>query len=266
MPKLAFNPKKTTFDLVNARSCAEASQLAYKSEEDILKRLKSWGFPNARFFSRKGTQGYVAGNDEMILVAFRGTEPKEMQDLMADAKMKKIPGKGGGHVHRGFKAALEAVSDDMAKAVRKFLDRGQPVFVTGHSLGAALAGLAVGASKTEGVPIAGLYTYGMPRVGNKYYREKFEQNFGKRAFRVVNNNDAVTRVPPRTIGYQHVGVVKYLDSAGKLISGKSPWKSFLNRVKGQIEGRMDHLFKPGTDGLRDHGIKNYVKILKGLTR
>ena len=265
MPKLAFNPKKTTYDPVNAHSLAQASQLAYKSREDILKRLKSWGFSNAKFFSRKGTQGYVAGNAEMILVAFRGTEPKEMEDLMADAKIKRVPGKGGGHVHRGFKAALEAISGDVAAAARKFRDAEQPVFVTGHSLGAALAGLAVGASRTEGVPIAALYTYGMPRIGNKHFADKFQESFGKCAFRVVNNNDSVTRVPPRSFGYQHVGTVKYLDSHGKLSTGKTPWRRFLTRVKGQIEGRIDHLFKPGTDGLKDHGIRNYVRILKALT-
>lgn len=264
MPKLPFNPQKTTYDPVNAHSLARAAQLAYQPKEDVLGTLANWGFPSARFFSRKGTQGYVAGNDEMILVAFRGTEPKRMEDLMTDAKIKRVPGKGGGHVHRGFKAALEAVADDMVQTARRFMDRGQPVFVTGHSLGAALAGLAVGASETEDLPIAGLYTYGMPRIGNRHYAERFEERFGNRAFRVVNNNDSVTRVPPRSFGYKHVGVVKYLDSDGKLTTGKTAWKRFLSRVKGQVEGRIDHLFKPGTDGLEDHGIKNYVRILKAL--
>jgi triacylglycerol lipase len=264
MPKLDFHPKKTTFDLVNASALAQASALAYKSDAQVIKTLKGWGFPEARFFSAQGTQGYVAGNDEVILVAFRGTEPKELEDLLADAKMKRVPAKGGGHVHRGFKAALEAVATDMAAAVRELLDKGQPVFVTGHSLGAALAGLAVGASATERLPIAGLYTYGMPRVGNKHFAEKFEARYGKRAFRVVNNNDAVTRVPPRSFGFKHVGVVKYLDSKGQIKTGKTPWKQFLIRVKGQVEGRIQDFMKPGTDGLKDHGIKNYARILQAL--
>lgn len=266
MPKLEFHPKKTTFDLVNARALAEASQLAYASDADIVKKCKSWGLPNVKFFSRGGTQGYVAGNDEVIIVAFRGTEPKEMEDLMADAKMKRVPGKGGGHVHRGFKAALEQVSADMAAAARQLCDRGQPIFVTGHSLGAALAGLAVGASATEKVPIAALYTYGMPRIGNSHFAEKFAANYGKRTFRVVNNNDAVTRVPPRSLGYKHVGEIKYLDAKGGLIGGKAPWRQFLVRVKGQVEGRVGDLFKPGTDGLKDHGIAKYVAILRKLTK
>ncbi len=264
MPKLDFHPNKTSFDLVNALATATASKLVYKPEAEVLETLGDWGFPNAEFFSREGTQGFVAGNDELILVTFRGTEPKEIEDLMADAKIKRVPGKGGGHVHRGFKAALEAVSADMAAAIRRFRDRDQPVFVTGHSLGAALAGLAVGASKTEGVEIAGLYTYGMPRIGNKIFAERFDERYGKKTFRFVNNNDTVTRVPPRSFGYKHVGVVKYLNSKGELKTGGTAWKQFLVRVKGQIVGRIKDFLKPGTDGLKDHKIKRYVKILTAL--
>ena len=264
MPKLDFRPNKTSFDLVNAVATARASELAYKPKADVLRALEGWGFPNAKFFSRKGTQGFVAGNDELILVAFRGTEPKKLKDWMTDAKIKRVPGKGGGHVHRGFKAALEAVSTDMAAAVRRFQDRGQPVFLTGHSLGAALAGLAVAASKSERIESAGLYTYGMPRIGNKTFAKKFKETYGRRTFRVVNNNDAVTRVPPRSFGYKHVGVVKYLNAKGRLETGETPWKRFLVRVKGQVEGRIKDFLKPGTDGLKDHGIKRYVKILTEL--
>lgn len=262
MPKFDFHPTKTSFDLVNARATARASELAYKLKADVLRTLTGWGFPNVKFFSRKGTQGFVAGNDELILVAFRGTEPKKLEDWMADAKIKRVPGRGGGHVHRGFKGALEAVSDDMTSAVRRFQDRGQPVFVTGHSLGAGLAGLAVAAAKSERIEIAGLYTYGMPRIGNETFAKRFKENYGRRAFRVVNNNDTVTRVPPRSFGYKHVGVVKYLNAKGQLETGGTPWKQFLVRAKGQVQGRIKDFLKP--DGLKDHGIKRYVKILTAL--
>ena len=266
MPKLDFRPNKTSFDLVNARATARASQLAYKKKEEILKTLKNWGFPKAEFFSHKktGTQGFVAGNHQMILVAFRGTETGELKDWAVDVKIRRVPAKGGGHVHRGFKAALEAVYADMAKAVRAFQDGGQPVFVTGHSLGAALAGLAVAASRTERIDIAGLYTYGMPRVGNKHFAKKFKQAHGRRAFRFVNNNDIVTRLPPRGLGFKHVGAVKYLNSKGELEPGETPWKNFLKRVKGQFQGRLKDFLKPGSDGLKDHSIKRYVGILKKL--
>ena len=57
MPKLDFHPNKRSFDLVNARATAKASELAYKLKADVLRTLGVWGFPNAKFFSRKGTQG-----------------------------------------------------------------------------------------------------------------------------------------------------------------------------------------------------------------
>ena len=69
----------------------------------------------------------------------------------------------------------------MAAAVREYRSEVQPVFVTGHSLGAALAGLAVAAASSERVEIAGLYTYGMPRVGNHTFAEKFMKNHGKKS-------------------------------------------------------------------------------------
>ena len=66
------------------------------------------------------------------------------------------------------------------------------------------------------------------------------------------------------IGYSHVGTVKYLNSAGQIESGHTPWKRFLVRLKGQVEGRIDDFLKPGTDGLKDHSIRRYVKILTDL--
>ncbi len=266
MAKLKFHPTVKSFDIVNARALARASQLAYQDEDDILRILKSWGFPKGRFFAgrRKGTEGFVAGNADVILVAFRGTEVDKIKDWISDFKIKKVPAKGGGHVHRGFKAALESVSKKMVGAVHEFQDAGQPVFVTGHSLGAALAGLAVGASATEGLEIAGLYTYGMPRAGNKVFAKKFSAAYGMRSFRVVNNNDTVTRVPPGLFRYKHVGIVKYLNADGELESGETPWKRFKQRVKGQVQGRIKDFLKLGPDGLKDHSIGRYVKILNKL--
>ena len=94
MPKLDFRPNKSSFDVVNARALARASALAYRPKADVLRTLNTWGFPKSRFFSRKGTQGFVAGNDEFVLVAFRGTEPDQLRDWMTDAKIKRVPGKG----------------------------------------------------------------------------------------------------------------------------------------------------------------------------
>ena len=69
------------------------------------------------------------------------------------------------------------------------------VWVTGHSLGAALATLATIRLTNDGIPVNGLYTYGCPRVGEVKFRSLFEENVTARAYRLVNNNDIVARIP-----------------------------------------------------------------------
>jgi triacylglycerol lipase len=83
-------------------------------------------------------------------------------------------------------------------------------------LGAALATLAVATCGEEAKPVHGLYTFGQPRVGGKSFARNFDLNFKSRAFRFVNNNDVVTRVPTRAMGYRHVGQVLVFDSSGKI--------------------------------------------------
>src|SRR5262249_24026820 len=71
---------------------------------------------------------------------------------------------------------------------------------TGHSLGAALATLAL--SRFNGGQ-ASLYTVGSPRVGNARFCERVLQKSGNQVFRFVNNNDLVTHVPIKAPFYDH---------------------------------------------------------------
>lgn len=88
-------------------------------------------------------------------------------------------------------------------------------------MGAALATLAAAYLRDAGrhpddpkdKPVNGLYTFGCPRAGNRDFERAFNQDSGARAFRFVNNNDIVTRVPPRELDYSHVGKFLYF-SAG----------------------------------------------------
>ena len=104
----------------------------------------------------------------------------------------------------------------------------------------------------------GLYTFGQPRVGGKTFARNFDLDFKSRTFRFVNNNDVVTRVPTRAMGYRHVGQVLVFDSSGKLQTDLHFWNTFVNRIVGRIED----LGKPGTDGIKDHSMARYVKNLE----
>ena len=251
-----FNSRTTQFRYANALLLAKASLLAYQPPDIIQPEVARWGLDRFAFLDRGDTQAFLAGNKEMIVLSFRGTEPQRLQDWMTDAKIKRVKGPYG-KVHRGFLKGLTLVWSEIRQVIREWQIHGQSVWVTGHSLGGALATLAVAAFGEEAKPIHGLYTFGQPRVGGKTFARNFDLEYQARTFRFVNNNDVVTRVPPRNLGYRHVGTVLMFDHAGILQTDLHFWNHFLDRVVGRIED----LGKPGTDGIKDHNMAGYLKQL-----
>jgi hypothetical protein len=215
--QFTFQYNSTQFNLVNAWWLAEISTLVYAGEDFARLRFESTGLGNVKFFTKDSTQCYVAGNDKFAVVAFRGSEiwkregkfdlGKIFADLGADVDIWLTEWPHGGKVHRGFKNALEEVWTDLHAYIQPLQEKGCKIWFTGHSLGAALATLAADRYKHA----QGLYTYGSPRVGD----DKFKEDFKVTAFRMVNNSDLATRVPPPGF-YQHVGELRYIDGSGKI--------------------------------------------------
>ncbi|MDH3439046.1 MAG: lipase family protein, partial [Betaproteobacteria bacterium] len=96
----------------------------------------------------------------------------------------------------------------------------QTVWVTGHSLGGALAVLAAVKLFVESrVDIAGLYTFGQPPLGTLGFCSELEKQLPARFFRFVDHTDAVSDVPI----FSHVGEVRYFDTHGSMHLGEPPW-------------------------------------------
>ena len=213
--KYGFQFNATSFNLINAWWLAEVSSLVYADEDFVRSRFKEAGLPEVRLFENQSTQCYVANNDKFAIVAFRGTElwnneekfnlKNVIADLKTDVDILLTNWHQGGKVHKGFKEALEEVWSDLLPYIRKLRDKGCKIWITGHSLGAALATLSAGRYGSA----QGVYTFGSPRVGNKAFKE----NFKVRIYRIVNNDDIVARVPPPG-KYVHVGELKFIDSDG----------------------------------------------------
>lgn len=72
------------------------------------KAVKGPGLDDFKFLSKKNKEEFVASNDRLIIVAFRGTEPTHLQDLLSDAKIRKVSCPAG-KMHRGFVGAYQFV-------------------------------------------------------------------------------------------------------------------------------------------------------------
>ena len=256
MRQSLFDPHTTKYRHQNAHLLAKASSLAYQSPDAIEPEVVQWGFPQFTFIDRKDSQAFMAGNAEMIIIAFRGTEPTTLKDWMTDVKIRRKTGPFG-KAHRGFLKGFQVVWPEIRSVINEWQTQAQSLWLTGHSLGGALATLAMASLGEEAKPVHGLYTFGQPRVGGKSFARNLDLDFKPRMFRFVNNNDVVTRVPTRKMGYRHIGQVLIFDSSGKLQTDMHFWNQFLDRVI----GRIADLGRPGTDGIKDHYMARYLTHL-----
>jgi triacylglycerol lipase len=250
-----FQPATAKYHGENAVALSCAARLVYNEDATILPVVSQWGFTRFCFIDRRETQALVMANDSTVVVAFRGTEPGKLKDWMSDLDTQFCDGPFG-KVHNGFRMALSHVWDELNQCVAEFQDHGQSLWVTGHSLGAALATLAAAHWREADKPVHGLYIFGAPRVGDRVFERTFDQDFGARNFRFVNNADLVTRVPLRTMGFSHAGTLLYFTDKGKLMADPGLWDAFLNRMQGRIED----LGNMGPADLKQHSIDHYIKL------
>lgn len=158
-----------------------------------------------------------------LIVTFRGTQTVE--DWLHDLDFVSEPYRpieGGGTVHQGFQHVYYAVRDNVLRLVRERCASLREVVVTGHSLGAALAALALPdivrfLREQPGVPEdlkVTLYNLASPRAGHADFKRFFNERFS--CWRIVNTWDLVPNVPPELAGYAHVGMQATVDSGFSL--------------------------------------------------
>lgn len=261
--KVNFNWDTIHYDPENAYILSRFSLLAYMEKAYIIKQLTSWGFPKRKFITRGDTQLLIAGNDDYIIVAFRGTESDNVRDWLTDAKVMMVRGSLG-KVHMGFKIALSCVWAEVLQTIKTFQNKKQKLWFTGHSLGAALAVIATSRILRKQGKVQGIYTYGSPRPGNQEFATNMNKAIKKRHFRVVNNNDLVTRTPPRATGYRHVGSFRYISPYGEIHNDPAFWKRFTEGIRGYFsnpQSRYEDMTFRFADSFLDHLIEEYVMML-----
>ncbi len=281
----------------HAVALAQASALAYEAPAYIgIVVREEWGFSGYKFLegktfgkNRVNTQAYIAWRDDVIILAFRGTKeisdwltnmeralgkPTDLEqdvdtvtDMSQDLEPMKVS-KGlnqsfSGRVHQGFQAAWLSVAGDVLKELDRLRkQRPRCLYITGHSLGGALAAMATAHLLAKGRTVTALYNFGQPRIGDCDFADWFNARFKKSYFRYVNRNDIVPRVPltivPRYMGwrpfYHHAGNLMYLDTKGNLQEYVSLWE--------WLSAQVIALTEKGISWVGDHDMSRYTRFVR----
>ena len=167
---------------------ARFAKYAYKNIKEAREGAKLEGYPKTEFFDVKGAQVYIFYDDYDLIISCRGTQPGEMNDIMADLEVFKSDSVTGTKIHQGFKEEVDKIYGLVEARVKLHEDR--KIWVTGHSLGGAMATiLAQRLEFAGGYDVDTLYTYGSPRAGGPKFRAWCDKHLNHQRF--VNNNDVV---------------------------------------------------------------------------
>jgi hypothetical protein len=268
----------------NAMYLAKACLIAYAGEPEGPARFRNELGLEAKLIGVDNTQVYVGLNERAIVVVFRGSESPVTLDglkdwLLTNAYDLLILPEGrigtdfaaagvGARFHRGFMHALGAIWEPLFAAVdAAYQERERPLWVTGHSLGGALALLAAWRFQRQFIPVHQVYTFGAPMFGNAEAARAFEREFAGRIFRYQDEPDPVPLLPTFSLlanSYCHcptgIGFGTTLDPASQLfhkLSGQVADGSINAAIADELWGLFRQRFAA-------HMLENYLARLETL--
>lgn len=251
-----FDANATAYHPFNAWVLSSLSLSAYREEARWEADLAALDFVRHASLLGEVTQAFVARGQGAVVIAFRGTEFDDPRDVIADMKVRLVPGPFG-RVHRGIAEALDEVWEGVLDAATAASQGGEILWLTGHSMGAGLALLAAARLASEGLKPRGLQVYGAPRVGDEDFARGFSRHLGSMTVRHVNDNDVVARLPPEDMGYRHVGSLVYYERDG----GRRYDEPSYSRLEA-IRDRFERAKEGPPDGMKDHLVPRYEELTR----
>ena len=144
-----------------------------------------------------GMHAWSVPVDGDMVVAFRGTQ--SVASVVQDLRFIRERTPDGG-LHGGFAAGYASLHDDLVTRLRR--SRARRVWLTGHSLGGALAVVAADRLADAGHDVAGVVTFGQPRVCLGDLASSLGPRLHRRYLAWVNDGDVV---PKLVLPYVHFG-------------------------------------------------------------
>ncbi|CAL9133136.1 unnamed protein product [Musa acuminata var. zebrina] len=208
-------------------------------------------------------QAFVGVSPDLnsIIIAFRGTQEHSIRNWIEDLFWKQLdlnyPGMPDAMVHHGFYSAYHntTLRHGILNAVQRAREAygNVHIFVTGHSMGGALASFcALDLTIKHGIEDIQLVTFGQPRIGNAAFSNYFIRHV-PHTVRVTHANDIVPHLPPyysrfqrktyhhfaREVWLQDIEVESLVHSVEKICDGSGEDPSCSRSVSGN--SIADHL-------------------------
>ena len=196
----------------NATFLGTACELAYLNDPEATPAFKEKLGLDGRLIAVGNTQVFIGTNDTSIVAAFRGTESPTTIDglkdwLLTNAMNFLVLPEGemgtdfaaagvGARFHAGFLTALAMIWKPFFESVKTLVqDTERPLWLTGHSLGGALAVLAAWRLERKIIKVHQVTTFGAPMVGNQQAADAYTARFDGRIFRYVDSLDFIPHLP-----------------------------------------------------------------------
>lgn len=242
--------------------------------------------------SLKGTKHFAIGTTQAFflhdphkkqaVIAFRGTQATVTQDVLADLDISAHDIGRGVMVHSGFYSALHERTDVVRNknASQLLLDRldelpeGTQLFVTGHSLGGALATLftyeVLESPGAHPYRLTGLYTFGSPALGNEAFATRLNADLKARSAwhgRFTHGRDIVpestfyvTNRYVHNTGYEGIGGAASPRSAQAI-------NLYCDGARGKgYDLTEDRPAAACSSAVGDHSIARYYAVLANIVR
>jgi len=229
---------------------AECSKLAYQ-EEHVLKNHLKDGQMELKFIRDKDPQFFLAEHAHYVVLAFRGTESDNIRDIITDLSIKRQSTKQG-KIHTGFLNSYCRVHHQLSSYLK---NTKKPIYITGHSMGAALAVIAT--AQLSSFTLSACYNFGSPHIGSP----EFDSHLKVPVYRIVNVGDIVPSLLNLHMGYYHPGYTYYLTKDSQLTRSLGISQRFSNFVTHQ---KYKLLKKNQKDLLANHSILEYLRRLKTI--
>jgi hypothetical protein len=267
-----FNNNFSRYNQLTSIYCSQVSEVVYWNSTEIqnLQKRLNQKYPKENYnlelidHKKSHTQALLFGNKKFLIIAFRGTEPSKIIDWITDAKFwnyktapifnEKYANMPAGH--GGFRKSLMNLIteknlfkkiDAMIAKCNSETDLSKfPIYLTGHSLGAAISQLFIEPLNYKKYNFSGAYHFAPPLAVSCDMNDYMKTKYGDKVYDIVNYKDYVPRAGRN--GVAHFGKFYRICKNGLIYSEKESYIKFR--------------FFEYLSEFKLHSLNNHLKALK----